>query len=64
MADQGVPQAITGRKSCPLTTSDIEVFGGHVEWWERQPDRAASDQRDALVQQLAPSPSCIWIAAP
>lgn len=61
MADEGVRQPITGSKRCPLPLGDGEILCGLVERWEREANRAASRQRDALFQQFTPRVICIGV---
>src|SRR6478736_6629507 len=62
MADERVRQPITGSKRCPLPLGDGEILCGLVERREREANRGASGQRDALLQQLAPRVTRIGVS--
>ena len=61
MADECVRQPITSGKRCPLPLGDGEILCGLVERREGEANRAASRERDALLQQLMPRASRIGV---
>jgi hypothetical protein len=61
LADECVRQPITSGKRCPLPLGDGEILCGLVERREREANRAASRERDALPQQLIPRATRIGV---